>query len=882
MQFTMNKLYIFLTSIFISSFAFSQVTIQVKLQSVSVLGNVDCDGFLGGDSDFGFEYRATDNSPAANTNNNSVTGLIGSCNYAIVNGNNGPYVFNSPNAVFSPTTGVFFNHTYFCKSALPTQLTLTSLAYESDDVMPAASFSLAEGIANQGNTVITFSVPPTSTVQLVTVNLTSTVGCVQSYQMVYEISYTVGSNNILSIDDVEGTTICTGATNGFVEVYELNATGTALLDWSNDGLGDFDDEHFADNLLPGTYTIQVKDDNNCVETATVAVTTQDPPAALAAFTNSTSVLCAGTNSVVYSVPNETGVIYHWDFNGVGSNTSGNGTNTVSMDFNSSASNGTLSVYAQNSCSVTPTITLAITVNALPTLTITGNNAICSNSTDVLTVSGANTYTWSTGSFSPTTVINPSVTTVYTVTGQSTQNCVSSKSFTVESLPSPTVQITTPSATICANQTITLNAVGSSTLFIWSDGVISSSNTVTGYSSMEYMVTNTYSNNCFAQATYSLHVLPAPSLTVTGDVEACTSNTISLTVSGADTYTWSTSEQTNQIIYLPSGNTTLSVSATNTLTGCQGIKTFTVGNYITNPISVLGNTFVCSGAIETFTAQGFDFYEWTDGSPLAVRDLSISVTTTIQVKGINATGCMDSTIVTIQAANQPTVEILGDNSICEGQTTSLSVNLTGVTSYSWSTGETAITITITPTSTEIYTLTAFNGPCITQTEFTVAVNEIPTVNFPPVRALCDNELALSLNALPSGGTFIGVGVTGNTFDPSVGVGEYPITYQFTSTEGCSASQTQTVVVESCVGINEFNNNQFIKVYPNPANSFINIQSTKLISMLQIIDVTGRVALSSNINGFNEIQLGINDLENGIYFIDLKFSDNSDLKTKFIKE
>jgi hypothetical protein len=877
----MNK-YITLLLFFAATLTVSsQVTIQVKLKSISTSSVLLCDGIS--DSDFSFEYRATDNSTAAKTNNNPVNGLIGACNYAVVNENNGPFYFSSPDAIFIPTTGIFFNHTYFCQSALPTQITLTTMAYENDNVTSPATSSLSvEGATTIQNTVVSFSVPPTSTVQTVMVNSTGASPCAQNYTMEFEISYSIGANGIFKINEIEGTTICTGASNGFTEVYELNAVGTVLYDWSNDGLGDFDDDHFADNLNPGTYTVQIKDDNNCVETATVEVTTQDPPAALTAFTNSTSVLCAGTNSVIYSVPNETNVVYHWDYNGTGSSTSGNGTNTVSMDFNPSASNGTLSVYAQNSCSVTPTLTLAITVNALPTLTVSGNNAVCSNASDVLSVAGANTYTWSTGANSASITISPTVTTVYSVNGESAQNCISSQSFTVEALPSPTVQITTPSATICANQTITLNAVGSSTLFIWSDGVISSSNTVTGYSSMEYMVTNTYSNNCFAQATYSLHVLPAPSLTITGNVESCANNTISLTVSGADTYTWSTSEQTNQIIYLPSGNTTLSVSATNTLTGCQGVKSFTVGNYLTNPISVLGNTFVCSGATETYTAQGFDFYEWSDGSPLSIRDLSISSTTTVQVKGINSTGCMDSTIVTIQAANQPTVEILGDNSICEGQTTSLSVNLTGVTSYSWSTGETAITITITPISSEVYTLTALNGPCITQTEFTVAVNEIPTVNFPPVRALCDNELPLSLNALPSGGTFIGVGITGNTFDPSVGVGDYPVTYQFTSPEGCSASQTQTVVVESCVGINELNSSEFVKTYPNPAKSILNIQSTKSISLIQIVDITGRIIQTSIINNLSEIQLTIYDLENGIYFIDAKFTDGSFLKTKFIKE
>jgi len=148
----------------------SQVTIQVNLKSISTVSNSDCDASAG-DSDFGFEFRATDNSIVAKTNNNPINGLIGACNYAIINENNGPFIFSSPNAVFSPTTGIFFNHTYFCQSALPTQMTITTMAYENDDVsMPASSITLVEGPTSIVNTVITFSVPPISNVQTVTVN----------------------------------------------------------------------------------------------------------------------------------------------------------------------------------------------------------------------------------------------------------------------------------------------------------------------------------------------------------------------------------------------------------------------------------------------------------------------------------------------------------------------------------------------------------------------------------------------------------------------------------------------------------------------------------------------------------------------------------------
>ena len=45
--------------------------------------------------------------------------------------------------------------------------------------------------------------------------------------------------------------------------------------------------------------------------------------------------------------------------------------------------------------------------------------------------------------------------------------------------------------------------------------------------------------------------------------------------------------------------------------------------------------------------------------------------------------------------------------------------------------------------------------------------------------------------PVGGTFSGVGVTGNLFDPSVGT--QTVTYTYTNGDGCTNSATSVIVV-----------------------------------------------------------------------------------------
>ena len=90
---------------------FSQLNVKVKVESISVQNLLNCDGGSGNNSDFLFEYKATDNSIAQLTNNMPVVGSIGNCNFAYLNENNGPYTINTNTpglAVFSPTTGIFF------------------------------------------------------------------------------------------------------------------------------------------------------------------------------------------------------------------------------------------------------------------------------------------------------------------------------------------------------------------------------------------------------------------------------------------------------------------------------------------------------------------------------------------------------------------------------------------------------------------------------------------------------------------------------------------------------------------------------------------------------------------------------------------------------
>ena len=171
----------------LSNLAVGQATINVRVLSVEVTGNVDCDGFLSGDSDFVWEFLATDNTLGYSNNNPVLFGLLGDFNYAYQNGNNGPYVMNSPGGGFSPNSGTYFTHDYVCANDVPTSMTIDWRAYENDEATNYSLFGLLQD-GETANQSVSMAVPAVAGVIWQTYTASSTDGgCNQNYEVTFEI-----------------------------------------------------------------------------------------------------------------------------------------------------------------------------------------------------------------------------------------------------------------------------------------------------------------------------------------------------------------------------------------------------------------------------------------------------------------------------------------------------------------------------------------------------------------------------------------------------------------------------------------------------------------------------------------------------------------------
>jgi len=255
------------------------------------------------------------------------------------------------------------------------------------------------------------------------------------------------------------------------------------------------------------------------------------------------------------------------------------------------------------------------------------------------------------------IANPATTTTYTVTKTNSGNgCSASVSVTVtvdNNLPN--INSTASNTSICNGSSTILNASGAND-FVWQPGNVSGNSiTVIPNANTTYTVTGTNAaNGCTNNSTISILVHDLPSLSATASLSTiCQGNNTSISMNGADFYSWSPNNLNgSNVIVTPLSTTVYTITGTNTLNGCSNTITKTI---IVNPLppvtaNALANS-ICQGNSTTITANGATSYSWEPGGSITN---SINVTpltsTTYTVIGTNSFGCTNSTTQTITTNN----------------------------------------------------------------------------------------------------------------------------------------------------------------------------------------------------------------------------------------
>jgi hypothetical protein len=170
------------------------------------------------------------------------------------------------------------------------------------------------------------------------------------------------------------------------------------------------------------------------------------------------------------------------------------------------------------------------------------------------------------------------------------------------------------------------------------------------------------------------------------------------------------------------------------------------------------------------------------------------TQTVTYTYTDGNGCSNSASQTLTVNTAPTVTLAAFTALCDNAGAVVlsgespaggSFSGTGVTAGSFDPSAGTQTIT--------YSYTDANG-CTNTASQTLTVNAAPVVTFTAPAAVCEDAAAVTLSGeSPAGGTFSGTGVTGNSFDPSVGT--QSVTYTYTDGNNCSNTATATLTVNT---------------------------------------------------------------------------------------
>lgn len=460
-------------------------------------------------------------------------------------------------------------------------------------------------------------------------------------------NFCVQSSQIQADFTSSSTTVCSGTTVDFTDA-STNGTPTSWA-WSFPGgtpsASTLQNPSGIQYSTPGVYMVELTVSDgvgNDIKTELNYITVNENPSANANVTDATCGQADGSITLVVS-GGSSPYTYSW------SPGSGNGA-TLS---NISAGNYTATITDDNGC----TEQLVVGVNDLggPTASISSDQTICEGASATITVSGAGTngsYSWDQGLGNGSThTVSPSSTTNYSVTLTDEFGCTTTANTTVNVTPLPVISFSPSNPEICEGESINLVASGADT-YLWNDGSTSSTITVSPLSTTTYNVDGT-SNGCTSNESISVTVNTPPTVQVspaTGDI--CDGESILLTASGAQNYSWNTGETGNTILVSPSTNTSYSVIGT--ANGCSDTTDVSI-NVQALPIAIAGadNLNTVTNATINFSSAGstgtnfdWDFGDGNSASGAAVAHQYINSGTYTVVLTVTDNGCTNTDTLTI--------------------------------------------------------------------------------------------------------------------------------------------------------------------------------------------------------------------------------------------
>ena len=609
-----------------------------------------------------------------------------------------------------------------------------------------------------GETTATITVSPiATTIYSVTVT-DGTTGCVNSGSGTVTVSDTLAITT-----DTTNQTTCAGsevtwyvAASGGGLTYQWQRDGTNLLDGVDNFTGTTTDTLTnaaagdADTVDEAHGYACIVSVGTCTTSSTLVSLTVNPLPTVAV--NSDTV-CAGGPALLTATTSASNPSYLW---------SPGGETTAAITVSPTTTTIYSVVVTDGTTGCMDTGSGTITVNPLPTVSV-NSETVCAGSSALLTAttSASNpSYLWSPGGETTAAItVSPVATTIYSVTvTDGTTGCANNGSGTVTVNPLPTVAVN--SQTVCAGSPALLTATtdASTPSYLWSPGgettasITVSPTTTTLYS----VVVTDGTTGCMNGGSGAVTVNPLPTVAVnSATVCAGSSALLTATTSASNpSYLWSPGGETTATITVsPIATTIYSVTVTDGTTGCvnSGSGTVTVSDTLAITTDTTNQT-TCAGSEVTWyvaASGGGLTYQWQrDGTNLldGVDNFTGTTTDTLTNAAAGDADTVDeahgyacivsvgtcttsSTLVSLTVNPLPTVAVNSDT-VCAGSPALLTATTSASNpSYLWSPGgETTAAITVSPTTTTIYSVVVTDGTtgCMDTGSGTITVNPPPYV------------------------------------------------------------------------------------------------------------------------------------------------------------
>jgi hypothetical protein len=591
--------------------------------------------------------------------------------------------------------------------------------------------------------------------------------------------------------------------------------------------------------------------------------------------------CANPTVTLNASSGTSGLSYVWASN-AGFNASGNPVTTQQA--------GIVTVTATNpvnGCTNTASVTVTAS-NDKPILAtvggvITCNDTIINVKVNVIGNTTGLTYKWSgPSSFTNTTAsanVKKSGDYIVTVTAGNGCSSIATAKVTADN-QTITAQIETSKAFICSTDSISLTATSTSTIqsYLWSNTTTKNSTTAT--KSGVYQVTVTGSNGCKGSASVTVTDGASPIISLNADSLTCS---ISKLIIGA-TITWGTpvapswtgaNNFTSSVLQpevSAAGTYKLSV---NPADGCPASAEITIKENKTPPVvKISGELINCEDSpvilIATSTAasflwKGFGVDANTSATVTATKSGKYSVTST------GSNGCVSQDSVEVKIF--PAITSSADMTICSSGNSSL-INLTvgGGKSPFVLTDSSGVVITSTMVKPKTgllpITIVDANGcksqiSTIKATLGLLAIDKTTTI----VKDATGTQFNGSITLTTTGITGTAKYAWSNGALTKDLLGLNSATYCVTVTDDLGCSITECFTVKSVISTEDNILAQAIRVFPNPTNEILYLETT------ESIDIQGITLLNDKgqaLSRFDRLvpQINLSLLPQGIYFLKIE--------------